>query len=111
MSKHIIKGIVNDKEVEIAVADIMDSPPHEITIKATDKMEEGIMDIMVVGLQYYDFSMFTILIEVIDEDTVAHHFMIDSWAIRDVLGEPMHPLKVDNPYLYFNEQARQQLIK
>jgi hypothetical protein len=111
MSKHIIKGLVNGKEVAIGVADIMDSPPHEITIKANEEIPENIMDIMVVGLQYYDFSMFSILIEVVDEDSVANHFMIDSWAIRDVLDEPMHPLKVDNPYLYFNEQARQQLTR
>lgn len=109
MSKHIIKAIVNGKEVSIGIADVMDSPPHEITIQAIDEMSEGLTDVMVVGLQYYDFSMFSMLIEVVDEDTVAHHFMIDSWVIRDVLGEPIHALKVENPYIYFNEEARKYL--
>jgi hypothetical protein len=109
--KKVFNGLVNGKEVPIIVVSQQDGPPHEIEIHPHDVMSEGIMDIMVVGLQYYEFSTFSILIDVIDEDGDAHHFLFDSITFQDTVEGAFEPLQVDNAYIHFNEHVGKELAK
>lgn len=108
-SPDAIIGMVDGKKLVIATKEQQSSPPHELTVEIY--FDQGhVDDIRMVGLQYYDFSTFSMLIEVQLSESEWKHFIVHSWEAM-IDNPTFEPIEIGNPYLYFNEVVRKTLTE
>ena len=106
-TKRRIKGVINHEVVELGTAYVQHGPPHEMTFELEESCEFG--DIMLTGLQYYDFSKFSFLIEILNDEQV-YFFIIDNWNIKgsSYIAELVNE-SGESAYMTFNKRAYKHL--
>ena len=102
----VIKATIENNEFPLGEAKRQPSPPHEITFE--HYINSGDWSIQLVGLQYYEFSTFSLLLECNHVDGDYGHVLINS---GDLIDGKTHfkPLGTTNPYGYFSDYVSQKL--